>query len=339
MNKKLIIIFALSFCLMLTGFACGHKHSFYGKYQSDEQYHYQVCSCGEKGTKEEHKIVIDEYVAPTCVKNGLTQGSHCSVCGYVIVAQQVIPKSEQYHNIKHFEYKAPTCTTDGHNEYEACTNGCGYSTYQKIEKLGHKYLEWEHMEGTKVHKRICENNENHFELEDCDFEVLEVIDPTCTNQGYSICKCKKCGYICNDHYTSALGHTITLSDKLNYVAPTCETAGGYDIKITCIYCGLELGEEHMPEQPLGHLWGEWEHIEETETHKRVCTRDENHIEIENCNKVFKLDGVSYIKFVCDKCGQDYYEYEQPTGMQETKSLTLILPQTFNVNSQNKRKIK
>lgn len=29
--------------------------------------------------------------APTCTETGLTEGSHCSVCGEVIVAQEVVP--------------------------------------------------------------------------------------------------------------------------------------------------------------------------------------------------------------------------------------------------------
>ena len=41
--------------------------------------------------KEPHTEVIDKAVAPTCTETGLTQGSHCSVCGTVLIAQEVIP--------------------------------------------------------------------------------------------------------------------------------------------------------------------------------------------------------------------------------------------------------
>lgn len=37
-----------------------------------------------------HDLVTDAAVAPTCIKTGLTEGSHCSVCKTVIVAQTVL---------------------------------------------------------------------------------------------------------------------------------------------------------------------------------------------------------------------------------------------------------
>ena len=38
-----------------------------------------------------HKPVIDKAVAATTKKTGLTEGSHCSVCGAVLMKQQVVP--------------------------------------------------------------------------------------------------------------------------------------------------------------------------------------------------------------------------------------------------------
>lgn len=41
-----------------------------------------------------HAIVIDEAVAATYTSTGLTEGTHCSVCGEVIIAQEIIPMLE-----------------------------------------------------------------------------------------------------------------------------------------------------------------------------------------------------------------------------------------------------
>lgn len=45
--------------------------------------------------KINHKIVIDNSVPATYTKNGLTEGSHCSICGTIIKTQNTIPKLEK----------------------------------------------------------------------------------------------------------------------------------------------------------------------------------------------------------------------------------------------------
>ncbi len=50
-------------------------------------YHTAETECETNG----HTVVTDEAVAATCGTDGLTEGSHCSVCGEVIVAQETIP--------------------------------------------------------------------------------------------------------------------------------------------------------------------------------------------------------------------------------------------------------
>lgn len=61
-----------------------------------------------------HDIVIDEAVAPNCTETGLTEGSHCSRCGEVLTAQNIV--SALGHKAgaeKQENYIPATCQTDG----------------------------------------------------------------------------------------------------------------------------------------------------------------------------------------------------------------------------------
>ena len=56
----------------------------------------ECLNCGKIENKTEipangHTIVVDAAVAPTETSTGLTEGSHCSVCGAVLQAQETIP--------------------------------------------------------------------------------------------------------------------------------------------------------------------------------------------------------------------------------------------------------
>lgn len=56
---------------------------------------YTCAKCGATRTEEikalGHTIVMDQAVLATCIQTGKTEGSHCSVCGEVIKAQEEIP--------------------------------------------------------------------------------------------------------------------------------------------------------------------------------------------------------------------------------------------------------
>lgn len=61
------------------------KGLFYGKIRKD----FTIQKTGEES--HIHEVVIDEAVAATCTRDGVTEGSHCSKCGEVLEEQTVIP--------------------------------------------------------------------------------------------------------------------------------------------------------------------------------------------------------------------------------------------------------
>ena len=89
---------------------------------------YACTRCGyaytEPVPKTEHTEVFDMAVEATCTETGLTEGSHCSVCGTVIKERQTVP-------LKEHEWTAATCT-----EPQTC-KVCGKT---EGSALGHNYV-------------------------------------------------------------------------------------------------------------------------------------------------------------------------------------------------------
>ena len=69
--------------------------------------------------RKNHTIEIDEAVGATCTTAGKTEGSHCSECNAIIVAQQIVPATG--HNIVTDVGIAATCTTAGKTEGSHCS--------------------------------------------------------------------------------------------------------------------------------------------------------------------------------------------------------------------------
>lgn len=103
---------------------------------------YTCTVCGEKRNEAVsaagHTIVVDGAKAATCTEAGLTQGSHCSVCGAVLEAQKEIPaKGHSYGGWK--VTKAAACTEAGMKE-RGCTL-CGVTETEQIPASGHDWDE------------------------------------------------------------------------------------------------------------------------------------------------------------------------------------------------------
>ena len=83
------------------------------------------CLCGNVGEiiikAPGHTPVVDEAVAPKCEETGLTEGSHCSTCGDVLVAQEEVEATghattKVYTVIEGVLYYAATCGCEDQRE-------------------------------------------------------------------------------------------------------------------------------------------------------------------------------------------------------------------------------
>ena len=206
-----------------------------------------TCACGatytaDKVTAPGHTEVVDEAVAPTCTSDGKTEGEHCSVCGTVTKAQEVVPATGHSYTSK--VTKQPTCTEKG---VETFTCACGDTYTEDVAATSHTpgafSVENEVAAGCETKGRydnvtyctVCndELSRNTVEVSATGhkYDEAETKAPTCTEAGVNTFTCSVCGY----SYTNSIeatGHTIVNHDAK---APTC-TEIGWDAYETCENC-------------------------------------------------------------------------------------------------------
>ena len=71
------------------------------------------------------------------------------------------------------------------------------------------------------------------------YEVTQVFEPTCTEQGYSRYECTLCGDSYNGDFVEAKGHVSGKTAVENKVDSNCMYRGSYDFVIYCKVCGKE----------------------------------------------------------------------------------------------------
>jgi surface antigen len=96
----------------------------------------EVCGKTETQTiaKTGHKSVTDKAIPATCTTDGKTEGSHCSVCGAVIKAQDTI-KATGHKFGNWTTTKSATCTESG-TQIRKCET-CGATESKSLSAKGH----------------------------------------------------------------------------------------------------------------------------------------------------------------------------------------------------------
>ena len=91
------------------------------------------------GTGEGHTEVVDAAVAPSCTETGLTEGSHCSVCGEVLVEQEVVEAAgHQYDD--GVTVTVPDCNHAGATRFTC--EVCGDSYEEADSPFGHEVVSY-----------------------------------------------------------------------------------------------------------------------------------------------------------------------------------------------------
>ena len=156
--------------------------------------HSETATSAEYTAEPVHTPVEDPAVAATCTEEGKTAGSHCSVCGEVLVEQEVIPATG------HKPVKDPavpaTCEKPGVTEGSHC-EACGLviEGQDEIPALGHKYGAWKDAKDGKTHTRVCANDKTHVQSEKHTFGKWKVTkEATKTEKGSKERVCTVCDY-------------------------------------------------------------------------------------------------------------------------------------------------
>lgn len=102
-------------------------------------------NCGETETKTTaalgHTVVIDKAVAATTSSTGLTEGSHCSVCGEVLEAQRTVPKLTKVTKPKAPTIKLTTKKRTVQIKISKVKGASGYQIYRSRSKsYGYKKI-------------------------------------------------------------------------------------------------------------------------------------------------------------------------------------------------------
>ena len=165
-----------------------------------------TCECGDTYTEEipaTGHSYTENVVAPTYEAEGYTEHT-CTVCGDSY-RDNFVPKLEHTHSYTEQITKEPGCVEPGVKTF---TCECGDTYTEEIPAIGHNYTEQITQEPTctvpGVKTFTCANCGDTYTQEipmkDHDYEVT-VVDATVNAEGYTLHKCRVCGYEFRDNYT------------------------------------------------------------------------------------------------------------------------------------------
>ena len=244
MKKNILFVFFCSilFCVSLSAHAADGEQPVVNIY------------CQQQG----HIVVEDKGMEATCLQPGKTDGTHCSRCGSILIAQEPIPAKG--HTLVVDEAVPVTCTSDGKTEGSHCSV-CGQVIERQriITSTGHHTVidkgypstcaERGRTDGS--HCDIC--GEVFYEpvvLPLLDHEFTESkVGRDCTTDGYTLHTCVNCGFTYMSDFDYAIGHQL---DIVPGFAQTCTTPGR-TVQATCRVC-KKVVEKAEPIPPFGHQW-------------------------------------------------------------------------------------
>lgn len=209
----------------------------------------------------QHQVVIDEATEPTCNATGLTEGSHCDLCGTVLSPQQELGMVD--HKIVIDEAVAPACTTKGLTEGQHCL-WCDEMTIkqEEVPATGHLHVKMEVDEEPTCdkigagHKVCADCGETLVSYEEIpakghtEGKWIEDIAPTCSIKGSRHQVCAVCEATLKVEEIECIPHTY--DKEIITKNPTCKETG---IQHKECVCGARLEDEIIDK--YSHIPSDW----------------------------------------------------------------------------------
>ncbi len=192
-----------------------------------------VCGAGvltESIALKEHTLVIDEAIAATCTKMGLTDGSHCSVCNETIVEQEIIPILGHTSGEWIIDEDS-TCTLWG-SKHKECSV-CGETVASDfIDLKEHTPVIDEAKAPTCTETGLTKGSY----CSNCNVTLLEQEVIPALGHSWENDVCKNCG---NEKVSEGLKYTLS-SDETYYIVSGIGTCTDTDIVIPSVYNRLPV---------------------------------------------------------------------------------------------------
>ena len=250
-------------------------------WQHDGENHWKVYSC----CQAEAERAAHHGGTASCTKKAV-----CTDCGREYGEMKAHNFTAETTEEKYLK-SAATCIAKA-VYYKSCTvcGEKGTETFEYGNPLGHDYGAWTSNDNG-THTRVCSRDANHTETDDC-------------HGGTASCTKKAVCEDCKAEYGNLLPHDFTAEtaeEKYLKSAATCIAKAVY--YKSCTVCGEKGTETFEYGNPLGHDYGAWT-SNDNGTHTRVCSRDANHTETENCSGG---EATCTEQATCEFCGKKYGE--------------------------------
>ncbi|MBE6132932.1 MAG: hypothetical protein E7180_06045 [Erysipelotrichaceae bacterium] len=220
---------------------------------------YECINCDKTQTesisKLPHTEVIDARVDSTCEETGLTQGSHCDVCGTTLVAQTTIAATghnwgqvtyEWSLDYQHLTASCVCLNDESHTLTETVGTTQYYKNYSTCKVVGEEH----YLSNVFVNSVFSQQSTIvYLPLLEHKTKVLSKVEPTCEETGLTEgLYCTTCGDIfIEQEVIPALGHIEVLDARVN---PTCEETGLTEGS-HCLICNKVFIEQEVINS-LGH---------------------------------------------------------------------------------------